>query len=314
MNALRLLSTPSATAMAGRARVCITSVTNLFGSKKVSTTVRSLAVLFVSFGVVGCSTASLSLERLSGADWALTAVNGSVEKNYQQSVAVLDGGISSAALIVSSVVESWQADSLDGKPRGTHGNEVAALIAGEGTSVQGKVDLLDVRVLNADGIGTPEDIAEGILWSVSAGADIISMSFRLESDNRQVRSAVQLAQEAGVIIVASAANDFLESPTYPAEYPGVIGITSINRNLERAQLARSRGADVAVPGQDIQTKSSRDEMVVVSGTSMATALATSVISKCLDPGLDSGEILSYADSLDTKILFDKRKLPLLRCP
>lgn len=284
------------------------------GLKAIARSVRSFVILFMALIIAGCASASLNPEQLTGADWALIAVNSNGEGNNLQTVAVLDGGISSTALVSTSVVDSWQAESLDGQPTGTHGDEVAALIAGRGTSVQGKVDLLDVRVLNADGIGDPEDIAEGILWSVSAGADIISMSLRLTSDNEQVREAVQIAQNAGVILVASAANDFIESPTYPAEYSGVIGVTGVDRNLERAQLARSRGADIVAPGQDIQIATGREQIESVSGTSMATALATGVISKCLDPNWESAEILRYAESLETKILFDKRKLPLLRCP
>ncbi|WP_166788524.1 S8 family serine peptidase [Cryobacterium sp. TMS1-13-1] len=187
-----------------------------------------------------------------------------------QLVALIDGGIATNSVITANVVDSWEPRSLLGTPRGSHATEVAGLIAGEGTSVNGTVDLLDVRVLDESGHGSPEDIAEGIRWAISAKAEILALSLVLQNDNEIVRNAVMDAHKAGIVVVASASNDLTEVPSYPAEYAHVIGVTSMDKQLERAPLARARGASVVAPGHEVQTTNAAGDLVVVSGTSMAT--------------------------------------------
>lgn len=262
----------------------------------------------------GCSGEDLNSGDLRDDSWAMVAVSSQNGHGERQTVALLDGGITTTTEVAKHVIDAWEPPSLEGLPRGSHATEVAGLIAGKNTSVEGTVDLLDVRVLDSSGHGNPNDIAAGILWAISAKADIIAMSLKLGTDNEVVRDAIESAHHAGIIVVASASNDFQDSPTYPADYPNVIGVTGMDRHLLRAPLARSQGADVVAPGSDVQTIDASGKYVKVSGTSMATAIVAGIIAKCLDASWNSADIMTYAETSDVKVTFDERDIPLLRCP
>jgi subtilisin family serine protease len=279
--------------------------------------IRVLAILPIVLCLVplaGCSTRQLDPKDLQTDSWAMVAVSGPGRNEEPQLVALIDGGIERTSDVAANVVDYWEPHSLRGLPRGPHATEVAGLIAGEGTSVDGTVELLDIRVLDESGQGTPEDIAAGIRWAISANADILSLSLVIQNDHQSVRSAIAEAHDAGVIVVASASNNLLEAPSYPAEYPHVIGVTGMDSRLERAPLARARGALVVAPSHEVQTTSADGDVVQVSGTSMATAISTGIIAKCLDASWGPSQILSYAETSSVKVTFDDRSIPLLRCP
>ncbi len=139
-----------------------------------------------------------------------------------------------------------------------HGTHVAGTIGektGNGIGLTGlafRAKLMPVRVLDEHGQGRADDIARGIRFAVSRGADVINMSFNFgcERSVPGVDEALRQAYDRGVVTVASVGN--LGSETCvapPATGPHTIGVGSSTEGgcLGRYSLA-GQGVDVLAPG------------------------------------------------------------------
>jgi subtilisin family serine protease len=76
------------------------------------------------------------------------------------------------------------------------------------------------------GTASGVDVALGIRWAADHGADIINVSLVLSGPDGGVAAAVAYAQAKGDVVVAAAGNDGSWNPTYPAAYPGVLGVVA----------------------------------------------------------------------------------------
>ena len=66
-------------------------------------------------------------------------------------------------------------------------------------------DILPIKVLDADNLGTELALAEGIRYAVDNGADVINMSLSFPPTyfpSRMLQSAVDYASQNGVVLVA----------------------------------------------------------------------------------------------------------------
>ena len=159
-------------------------------------------------------------------------------------VAVVDSGISQHTALDSRVIArvnfvSWEGPT-SGDPYG-HGTHVAGIIGGNtsapkfvtpafaGGSAPG-VNLIDVRVLGATGVGYTSDVIAGIDWAVANraryGIRVINLSLgHAVSEPAAIDplcQAVARAVQAGVVVVASAGNYGVTSTGAPV----LGGITS----------------------------------------------------------------------------------------
>lgn len=158
---------------------------------------------------------------------------------------VTEGSPSTVIAIVDTGVDASQPDLAGGVLTGYdatsgssatgdsvgHGTLVAEVAAGRGDNRVGGAgvcwhcSILPVRVA-PDGTATAIGLAEGIRWAVEHGADVINISLVLTASDPTVGAAIEYAQERGVIVVAAAGNDGSADPTYPAAFPGVIGVVA----------------------------------------------------------------------------------------
>ncbi len=159
-----------------------------------------------------------------------------------------------------------------------HGTHVSGIIAGNGAGGKGllgvapRAALVAVKVLDADGAGRLSDIVKGVAWATSAGVDVINLSLGGPGESAALKSAVDRALRAGVVVVAAAGNSGPKSDTvvFPASYPGVIAVAASDRQDEAASFS-SRGGAVAfiAPGVDIASTVPGGGYKSLSGTSMA---------------------------------------------
>jgi subtilisin family serine protease len=148
---------------------------------------------------------------------------------------------------------------------------------GHGTMVAGVISvvapdtmILPVKVLAADGSGTVEDVVEGILWAVQAGADVINMSFGSPGTSEVVEKAVKAARRAGVVVVASAGNDNNDIPHIPAAYNSVISVSSVESdNVKSSYASYGTTVDLVAPGTGIRSTYWDGGYASWSGTSFA---------------------------------------------
>lgn len=190
-----------------------------------------------------------------------------------------------------------------------HGTQMAGLIqraymASVPASLSANLKILPLRVVGKVG-STPIDISDAILYAsgyeTSDGrqlprrVDIINLSLTTPELHPAIEFAVAKALEVGVVIIAGAGNDGKEAVYYPANYPGVIAVSSLGANGKVPAYAnRSNRVDIYAPGggdfveggpyDGLPAPSLVDgkEWYVYSyGTSTATAVTSGVVASIL---------------------------------
>ncbi len=145
-------------------------------------------------------------------------------------------------------------DTRDVCSQDTHLAGIVAARRNNGLGIAGLNDrafLLPVRVV--DGCdGTPAEAAEGIIWAVDAGADIVLTAMSFSHPDPALASAVQYAAAHDVLLIAPAGNSGDVGVTYPAAYPECIAVAATDALDQRSAIS-NRGPEVelAAPGRDV---------------------------------------------------------------
>jgi len=140
-----------------------------------------------------------------------------------------------------------------------HGTHVAGTIAektNNGVALVGlayRAKLMPVRVLDRNGSGEADDIAHGIHFAVSHGADVINMSFNFGCGKKVpgIEEELRYAYREGTIVVASIGNLGSEAcVSSPATGPHVLGVggTTEGGCLGGYSLLPGKGVDLLAPG------------------------------------------------------------------
>ncbi len=110
-----------------------------------------------------------------------------------------------------------------------HGTSVAGLVVSHAPDAE----LLVIKVARVCQ-GSSRALADGILYAVEHGADIVVISMMQRSPSVELEAAVSYAHAQGVVLVASVGNDGSDVLTYPSGYAGVIGV-----GCDRSEYPRS---------------------------------------------------------------------------
>ncbi len=138
-----------------------------------------------------------------------------------------------------------------------HGTHVAGTIAEQtnnGVGLTGlayRAKLMPVRVLDSQGRGDAVEIANGIRFAVTHGADVINMSFNFACGKRVpvVDEALRRAYQAGIVAVASAGNIGSEGcVSAPATGPRVIAVGGTTEGGCLGSYSLAGAIDVVAPG------------------------------------------------------------------
>lgn len=197
--------------------------------------------------------------------WHMSQIN--VEKAWNTSrglnitVAVVDSGVSEGDIDGFDGRLRQGRDFVDNEAGGAfdmngHGTHVAGTIGqatNNGKGVVGvafEADILAVRVLNRYGIGSTDDVTDGMLWAADNGARVINLSLGGDSESRTEKEAVDEINDKGVVLVAAAGNS--SGPVgFPAAFETVIAVGSV-RFDETLSFFSSFGPeiDIVAPGGD----------------------------------------------------------------
>ncbi|MEV4279493.1 S8 family serine peptidase [Actinoplanes xinjiangensis] len=212
-------------------------------------------------------------EHSTGTDVVVAVIDTGVDGNHPD----LAGNV----LTGYDAIDDTEGGDSDGNGHGTHVAGTVAAVTGNGEGIAGVAPdarILPVKVLDADGTGWTSDTAEGIVWAVDNGAQVINLSLGADSSTEAEEAAVAYAVENGVTVVAAAGNEReVGSPTsYPAAYDGVIAVAATDADDEIAEYSnRGDYVDVAAPGSGILSTYPADlsedgsEYAELDGTSMA---------------------------------------------
>jgi thermitase len=119
--------------------------------------------------------------------------------------------------------------------------------------------LMPVKVMDASGSGSLDQVANGITYAADNGARVINLSLGGGAGTATLQSAVDYAWNRGLVVVAAAGNNGTDSRLYPAAYPNVIAVASSERNDYHSCFSNF-GTDyvsIAAPGEAIYSTTPR---------------------------------------------------------
>jgi type VII secretion-associated serine protease mycosin len=193
----------------------------------------------------------------------------------------------------------------------SHGTGVASIIAaGAATGIGFRgiapgARILPVRVTDREtgDSGTtrlidPNVLARGIVYAVSQGAKVINLSMSGDQDEAPVRKAVAYAVRKDVVVVAAVGNSQKNGsgtlPSYPASYPGVLGVGAIGMAGARINGSQTGPyVDIVAPGDGVLAATRRTGHAYVTGTSFATPFvaATAALVRSAWPKLTAPQVI-----------------------
>lgn len=170
-----------------------------------------------------------------------------------------------------------------------HGTAVAGVIASQSHGAAPFVQVLPVRISLPDGHHAAFQSAAAIAWAVHRGADLINASYTNQTRGSSwwEHAAIRWARQRGVGVIAAAGNDPSRPVGFPAAYPEVLAVGSLDPDGDLSAFSARRprpngqGLDVVAPGARIVTLSPQGHFHVASGTSLATPVVTATAASLL---------------------------------
>lgn len=199
------------------------------------------------------------------------------DKEYKEiKIAVLDSGINSKN---ENIVFKYNVlnESFNTNDKFNHGTMVYNII-NENMLKKQKFNIYDIQVLNAKGQGEIEDIYMGIKKAIDMKVDIINMSFGFNKDHKKIHGIIKKAHEKGIILISASGDTLTQNTDFPAKYEEVISIGALKEEGVPYSFGSTGKIDYYDLGVDINVKGNDGVVQSVSGSSFATALATTKIS------------------------------------
>jgi subtilisin family serine protease len=230
-------------------------------------------------------------------------------------VAVIDSGVypDVSDLSGSTVTQGPNFTGLNTSPNnsnwGQHGTWMASIIAGHGhdggddgiMGIAPEAKILSIRVIpdksdpgyqtynNEPEQRIQDELADGIMTAVKDHAQVISMSIGYSAPSGAVRAAIMYAYQHGTVLIASSGNSGgddtqhgnasagMAPVSFPAEYPGVVGVGAVTINGTAASFSSENlSVQVAAPGSGVPAQGRNGLYYTVDGTSPACALVAGV--------------------------------------
>ena len=209
-------------------------------------------------------------------------------------IGIIDTGISTNAIDSDHILEgkNYLDPSLSTEDTYGHGTAVASVILKELPQAQ-----FVPLVSNAYNKGKIEQVDNDVFAQMIRDAvdvydcEIINISAGLVLDKEAVRLAVEYAEEKGVLIVASAGNDYKENAGqiyYPAAYETVLAVGSLTADGSEISEFSQRGAwvNAFAVGEDVHMLTLSGADKTDSGSSYAAAKVTAAAVKLLQENED----------------------------
>ena len=189
-------------------------------------------------------------------------------------VAVLDTGVAyedygpyvqAPDLAGTTFVAGWDFVNEDWHPNDdeSHGTHVTGTIAQTTNNAMGVAGIaygakiMPVKVLDWMGGGTDQWVADGIVWAVNHGAQVLNLSLGGPSPSSVLEDVVNDAYDNGVTVVAAAGNHNwdVSNPgvSYPAAYENCIAVGAVRYDETRTYYSNYGPAlDLVAPGGDLR--------------------------------------------------------------
>jgi thermitase len=186
------------------------------------------------------------------------------------------------ATTISSPACPWEDDNGHGTL--TAGALGAATNNGVGIASLGfPLQLVIIKVIDANGNAPDNIVAQGIDEAIAAGAQVISMSLAGEGYSQTLQTAMDDAWQHNVLVVAAAGNNDGTTLTYPGDGNHVLTVAATDTNNASAGFSNyGTWVKIAAPGVNIEStlptyaNSYGTNYGMASGTSMATSFVSAL--------------------------------------
>jgi len=145
-------------------------------------------------------------------------------------------------------------DPRDDYGHGTHCAGIIAAIMNNSVGIAGvaQVKIMAEKVIDNGGWGYADWFAEGVINATDAGAKILSISLGGYGDSELMHDSLKYAYDAGVLIVAAAANDNSNIKPYPAGYSEVVAVAATDQNDRKASFSNwGDWIELSAPGVSV---------------------------------------------------------------
>ncbi|RDI92135.1 putative subtilase-type serine protease [Thermosipho africanus Ob7] len=184
-------------------------------------------------------------------------------------VAVVDSGVDGTHPdLKGQVIEGYRPKTgeilpadTDSSFGGAHGTHVAGTIAASDNSlgiigVAPDAKIMPIVIFDVEGYVGDDAVADGIIWAVDHGADILQNSWGGWGYSYTLKKAFDYALDRDVVVTVSAGNDHTDQHVhYPSGYPGIIQVAAVEFNGGEYRTTwfsnRSDAITVGAPGVDI---------------------------------------------------------------
>lgn len=201
-------------------------------------------------------------------------------------VGLIDSGVDAGhPVFAGASITRWGCDG--GVQPDFHGTAVAALMIGRspqlrGVAPQARLYAADVYCNSPTG-GSAERVAGALAWMAREKVGVVNLSI-VGPPNQTLARAVGAMVRRGHLLVAAVGNDGPAAPPlYPASYPGVVGVSAVDRR-GRVLPEAGRGPHVmfAAPGHHMLSAAPGDPAYrAVRGTSFAAPIVAAMLASQL---------------------------------
>ena len=178
----------------------------------------------------------------------------------------------------------------DNNGHGTFVSSIIGAAGNNGTGIAGvawNVQIMPVKFLDANGVGSTDTAVSAIYYAVNHGAKVINASWGGIDFTQPLYDAVAYANAHNVVFVTAAGNEGVNNdytPSYPSSLrlPNELSVAAVDSNGQLPSFSNygARTVDLAAPGVsilgDYPTAFSANGLQVLSGTSMSTAYVSGV--------------------------------------
>lgn len=169
-----------------------------------------------------------------------------------------------------------------------HGTAVASLIAGSSALAPGvapAAELISIRVGDESGKTDSFALAAGILAALDAKVQIMNISMGTTENNPLIEEAVLMARERDVLIVAASGNSEQDDACYPAAYPSVISVGSVDARGVHLDFSNfGSNLSLTAPGYSLNAAWPGNRYAKISGTSASAPIVTGAIAATMSNG------------------------------
>jgi subtilisin family serine protease len=207
-------------------------------------------------------------------------------------VGLVDSGVEVDHVVFrGNSIRRWGCDDIPHPA--AHGTAVAALMVGDGERFHGVAPgatlyAADIYCDSPSG-GSAERIAGALGWLAREQVAVVNISL-VGPPNRTLERVVAAMQKRGHVLVAAVGNDGpAAAPLYPASYPGVIGVSAVDRNgRPLPEAARGPQVAFAAPGNNmVSAAPGAPPFRQVRGTSFAAPIVSALLAGLVQrPGRD----------------------------